>query len=70
MDSISNDKSWRYSNFIENKYFNFNRDEIFNVLSINEIDSAYKVISKWSNYSATPLENLSKLSKLKASKIY
>ncbi len=62
MDSISNDKSWKYSNFIENKYFNFNRDEIFNVLSINEIDSAYKVISKWSNYSATPLENLSKLS--------
>ena len=62
MNSISNDKSWKYSNFIENKHFNFNRDEIFNVLPINEIDIAYKVISKWSNYSSTPLENLSKLS--------
>ena len=62
MLSISNYKTWKYSNFIENEYFKFNKDEIFNVLSINEIDSAYKVISKWSNYSATPLENLSKLS--------
>ena len=62
MNSISKDKSWKYSNFIENKYFNFNRDEIFNVLSINEIDSAYLVISKWSSYSPTPLENLNKLS--------
>ncbi len=62
MNSISNYKSWKYSSFIKNKYFNFNRDEIFNVLPINEIDSAYKVISKWSNYSPTPLENLNKLS--------
>mgnify|MGYP001475106314 CR=1 FL=1 len=62
MNSISNDKSWKYSNFIKNKYFNFNRDEIFNILPINEIDNAYRVISKWENYSPTPLENLNKLS--------
>ncbi len=62
MSSISNDKSWKYSNFIENKYFNFDRDQIFSVLSKNEIDSAYKVISNWENYSSTPLENLNKLS--------
>ena len=36
--------------------------KIFNVLSKNEIDSAYKVISNWENYSSTPLENLNKLS--------
>ena len=62
MNSISNDKSWKYSNFIKNKYFNFNRDKIFNILPINEIDNAYRVISKWENYSPTPLENLNKLS--------
>ena len=62
MNSISNDKSWKYSNFIENNYFNFDRGQIFSVLSKNEIDSAYKVISNWENYSSTPLENLNKLS--------
>ena len=62
MNSISKDKSWKYSNFIENKYFNFNKDQIFNVLSKNQIDEAYKVISNWEGYSPTPLELLNKLS--------
>ncbi len=62
MNSISNYKTWKYSNFIENEYFKFNKDEIFNVLSINDIDSAYEIISKWEKYSPTPLENLNKLS--------
>ena len=62
MSLISNDKSWKYSNFIENKYFNFDRDQIFSVLSKNEIDSAYKTISNWENYLSTPLVNLNKLS--------
>ena len=62
MNSISNDKSWKYSNFIKNEYFNFDQNQIFRVLSKNEIDSAYKTISNWENYSSTPLENLNKLS--------
>ena len=62
MNSISKDKSWKYSNFIKNKNFNFNRDHIFNILSKNEIDNAYKVISNWEKYFPTPLENLNKLS--------
>ena len=62
MKSISKDKSWKYSNFIKNKNFNFNRDHIFNILSKNEIDNAYKVISNWEKYFPTPLENLNKLS--------
>ena len=61
MNSISNDKSWKYSNFLENKYFKFDREQIFNVLSKNEIDSAYKVISNWENYSSTPLDFLKEL---------
>ena len=62
MNFISNDKSWKYSNFIKNEYFNFDQNQIFRVLSKNEIDSAYKTISNWENYSSTPLENLNKLS--------
>ena len=62
MNSISNIRSWKYSNFIENKYFKFNRNQIFNVLSKSEIDDAYKIISNWENYSPTPLEDLNKLS--------
>ena len=62
MNSISNIRSWKYSNFVENKYFKFNRNQIFNVLSKSEIDDAYKVISNWKGYSPTPLEDLNKLS--------
>ena len=62
MNSISNIRSWKYSNFIENKYFKFNRNQIFNILSKSEIDDAYKIISNWENYSPTPLEDLNKLS--------
>ena len=49
MNSISKDKSWKYSNFIENKYFNFNKDQIFNVLSKNQIDEAEKLLDKNKN---------------------
>ena len=62
MNSISNIRSWKYSNFIENKYFKFNRNQIFNILSKSEIDDAYKIISNWKSYSPTPLEDLNKLS--------
>jgi len=61
MNSISNDKSWKFSNFIENKNFKFDKDQIFNVLSKSEIDNAYH--SSWEDYSPTPLISLNKLSK-------
>ena len=63
MNSISNDKSWKFSNFIENKNFKFDKDQIFNVLSKSEIDNAYQAISNWEDYSPTPLISLNKLSK-------
>ena len=43
MNFISNDKSWKYSNFIKNKYFNFDQNQIFRVLSKNEIDNDTKL---------------------------
>ena len=51
MNKISKDKSWKYTNFIENKNYFFNKNQIFKVLSKNEIDDAYNVISNWEGYS-------------------
>ena len=63
--------NWKCSNFLENKKNNFSRKNILDVLPENDIDEAYKIISSWKNYSATPLIYLNKLSeKLKLNKIF
>jgi len=62
MNNISNDKSWKYSDFIENLNYNFDKNQIFNVLSKDEMDEAFNIISGWDGYSPTPLENLNHLS--------
>ena len=54
---------WKYSHFLVNKKNNFTRNGILNVISKNNIDEAYNIISKWNNYSPTPLISLNKLSK-------
>jgi len=56
-------KSWKYSFFLNNNNNNFSKENILSVLPKDEIDEAYKVISKWDNYSPTPLISLKKLSK-------
>jgi len=62
---------WKYENFLENKNNNFNKKEILQILSSNDIDLAYKTISSWKNYSPTPLISLNKLNKkLKLNKIF
>ena len=53
--------NWKCSNFLENKKNNFSRKNILDVLPENDIDEAYKIISSWKNYSATPLIYLNKL---------
>jgi len=63
--------NWKYSNFLENKKYKFNKNDILKVLTKNDIDEAYEVISKWNSYSPTPLKHLNKLSKkLNINKIY
>ena len=63
--------NWKYSNFLTNKRGKFSKKNILSILSENEIDDAYKVISAWDNYSPTPLISLNKLSeKLKLNKIF
>jgi diaminopropionate ammonia-lyase len=71
MTILSNGHLWKYSEFIENKNFSFDKNEILNSLSKKEIDDAYSSISSWKGYSPTPLIELSKLSKeLRINKIF
>ena len=62
---------WKCENFLVNKNNNFNKQEILQILSPEDIDAAYKTISSWKNYSPTPLISLNKLNKkLKLNKIF
>ena len=63
--------NWKYSNFFENKNHRFDKKDILKILSKDDIDEAYNVISGWDNYSSTPLRSLNKLStKLNLNKIF
>jgi len=69
--NIFNGQLWKYSSFIENKNYSFNKEEILKNISIKQIDEAYLTISKWDSYNPTPLLILNKLSKeLNLNKIY
>ena len=71
MPSGSEVSNWKYSLFFKNEKNKFSKSEILAVLSKNEMDEAYNVISNWNNYSSTPLVSLDKLSKkLKLNKIF
>ena len=63
--------NWKYSRFFTNLKDNFSKDNILNVLPKKDIDEAYNIISRWANYSPTPLISLNKLSKkLRLNKIF
>ena len=71
MTILSNGHQWKFSEFLDNKNYSFNKQKILNSLSEKEIDDAYSSISKWEGYSPTPLLNLNKLSKeLNLNKIF
>ena len=71
MSILSNGHQWKFSEFIDNKNYSFDKKQILNSLSEKEIDDAYSSISKWEGYAPTPLISLNKLSKeLSLNKIY
>ena len=71
MTILSNGHQWKYTEFTDNKNYSFNKKEILSSLTSEEIDDAYKSISKWKGYSPTPLLSLNKLSKeLNLNKIF
>ena len=71
MTIISNGHLWKYSEFLENKRFSFDKKKILNLLSKKDIEVAYSSISSWKDYFPTPLIELHKLSKeLNINKIF
>ena len=71
MTIILNGHIWKYSEFLENKKFSFNKKKILNLLSKKDIEVAYSIISSWKDYFPTPLIELHKLSKeLNINKIF
>ena len=62
MTILSNGHQWKYSEFIDNKDYSFDKDKILKSISKDDIDDAYNIISKWEGYSPTPLLSLNKLS--------
>ena len=63
MTILSNGHQWKYSEFLDNKDYLFDKDQILKSISKNDIDDAYNSISKWKGYTPTPLIRLNKLSK-------
>ena len=64
-------RKFKYSKFLINKNYNFNRKNILKYLPSNLLVDAYKSISKWKGYHPTPLLNLNKLNKnLKLNNIF
>ena len=71
MTILSNGHLWNYTEFIENKNYSFNKRQILDSLSEDDIDEAYLSISNWEGYSQTPLIKLNKLSnELNLNQIY
>ena len=62
MTILSNGHQWKYSEFIDNKDYSFDKNKILKSIPKNDIDDAYDIISKWEGYSPTPLLSLNKLS--------
>ncbi len=52
----------KFTKFINNKNFEFDRSKILKILNSDLLEDAYKTISKWQKYEPTPLESLNKLS--------
>ena len=71
MSILSNGHLWKLTEFLENQKFSFNKNQILDSLSKEDIDDAYTIISNWKGYSPTPLIELNKLSKeLNLNKIF
>ena len=71
MKSILKKDPWSITSFLENKEYNFNKENILTHLPEKFIDEAIEAISSWDNYAPTPLIKLNKLNEeLKFKNIY
>ncbi len=61
----------KFTKFINNENFEFDRSKILKILNSDLLEDAYKTISRWQKYQPTPLESLNKLcSELKLKNIF
>ena len=69
--SLNNISKWKYSNFLINKSYNFDRKRILKLIPSNLLLNSNKTISNWKNYKKTPLLKLEKLNRnLKLNNIF
>ena len=69
--SLNNISKWKYSNFLINKSYNFDRKRILKLIPSNLLLNSNKTISNWKNYKKTPLLKLDKLNRnLKLNNIF
>ena len=69
--SFNNISKWKYSNFLTNKSYNFDRKRILKLIPSNLLLNSSKTISNWKNYKKTPLLKLEKLNRnLKLNNIF
>ena len=59
--NLNNISKWKYSNFLINKSYNFDRKRILKLIPSNLLLNSSKTISNWKNYKKTPLLKLDKL---------
>ena len=69
--NLNNISKWKYSNFLINKSYNFDRKRILKLIPSNLLLNSSKTISNWKNYKKTPLLKLDKLNRnLKLNNIF
>ena len=69
--NLNNISKWKYSNFLSNKSYNFDRKKILKLIPSKLLLNSNKTISNWKNYKKTPLLKLEKLNKnLKINNIF
>ena len=69
--NLNNISKWKYSNFLINKSYNFDRKRILKLIPSHLLLNSNKTISNWKNYKKTPLLKLEKLNRnLKINNIF
>ncbi len=63
MTSSKSIRHWKFTKFLSNKDYIFNRSYVLKFVSSKSLGNAYKSVSGWKNYKVTPLLSLNKLKK-------
>ncbi|MDC3175533.1 diaminopropionate ammonia-lyase [Candidatus Pelagibacter sp.] len=63
MTSSKSIRHWKFTKFLSNKDYIFNRGYVLKFVSSKLLGNAYKSVSSWKNYKVTPLLSLDKLKK-------